>query len=325
MMKIIRLLVLMLVLTLIGTFGFHYLEDWSLLDSVYMAVISLSTVGYGTPHDLSPQGKIFVILYLMLSLGFFLYILSEIGRVLLETQLRDWFKERKMTKELQTLEDHYIICGFGGMGKNVCNELSEKDCGFVIIDRDPEAIKEANSYHWPWILGDATDDQVLKAAGIDRAKGLAAVLPSDSDNVYVVLSARILSSDIQIIAKASDDSVISKLEKAGANRVVSLYATGASRISQLLTNPKVTDFLESFSATGTEVDFAEVEVTKESPYLNKNLIEAGFRDQGLIIVGIRHPNGELMLPPSTTHAIGIGDLLIVAGKSDAMKSILETA
>lgn len=322
MFKIIRLLVLLLALTLLGTFGFYFLEGWSLLDSLYMAVITLTTVGFQEVHPLSQHGKIFVILYLMISLGMFLYILSEVGRLLLESQLRDWFKERKMAKELQNLDDHYIICGFGGMGKNVSQLLDSRGSEFVVIDRSPDAIKECNDRQWPWILGDATDDAVLRAAGIDRSRGLAAVLPSDSDNVYVVLSARILSPDIQIIAKASSESVISKLEKAGANRVVSLYATGANRISQLLTNPEIADFLETFSSTGTEIDMAELEVTASSPFINQTLVEARFNERGIIIVGIRHPSGEFKLPPPPREPISEGDLLIVAGRSEAVQGLL---
>ena len=168
------------------------------------------------------------------------------------------------------------------MGRRVCRELFERRIPFVVVDSDKERLAECQSQNWPWLVGDATEDKVLELAGIHGAKGLATVLGSDSDNLFVVLSACLLSRDLQILARASDELVAAKMEKAGASRVVSLYRAGAAKMAQLLVSPNVESFIENVTQHGRRMDFAEVHVSETAPYLGLSLKESTFRERGII-------------------------------------------
>ena len=204
----------------------------------------------------------------------------------------------------------------------VCQHLADKHRSFVVIERDESALADFVDRGWVCITGDATEDRNLLAAGLDRAKGLAAVLTNDADNLYVVLSARLIAPDLQIISRASDDTSVVKLQKAGADRVISLYDTGALKMAQLLLNPNLEDFFEIFNAQGGELDLAEIHVTAEGPYSGKTLDDTDFSQKGVVIVGIRRPNGDLVLPPQGSTPIRTNDQLIAIGKSDAIAQVI---
>lgn len=326
MNNILRISALLALLTLAGTLGFYFIEsDWSLLDALYMTVITLTTVGYGEVHRLSTAGRVFVMIYLAAGLGVFLFGVVQLGELVVRAQLRNWMDRHRMDTALKTLENHFIVCGFGRMGTMVCRQLAARKVPFLAVDRDEAALKECREEGWPWLVGDATDDRTLLAAGIERARSLATVLGSDADNLFVVLSARLLSRDLQILARADDEKGAAKMEKAGASRVVSLYTTGATKITQLMVSPKLEDFIETFTAGGPELDLAEVQVDPGTGYAGKALAETDFRRRGIMIVGIRCAGGELLLPPPSSTVIRAGDVLIVLGKAGAIRELLERA
>ncbi len=323
MRHILQIALLLTLLVLLGTCGFMYIEDWALLDSLYMSVITITTLGYEEVHELSDAGRIFVICYVILGIGLFFYGVVQIGEQILRTELGDWWEKRRMNKAIKTIEDHYIICGCGRMGRVLARQLQLSGRSFLVVDNDESMIERCEKDGWTWLLGDATDDTTLKEAGVERARGLASVLPDDADNVYVVLTARLLAPDLQIIARASDERVVAKLEKAGANRIVSLYTTAASKMANFLIHPHIDQFLEVIGTEGRELDLAEIEITDKSPYAGKTLAETDFTRRGIIIVGIRKPCGALLLPAPGSAVLHEEDHLIALGRPEVMEDLME--
>lgn len=321
MKNLVQIGLLLTLLVLGGTCGFMYVEDWGFLDSLYMAVITITTVGYEEVHPLSHSGRIFVIAYLIVGLGLFFYGVVQIGEHVLRAELGDWWERRKMERTIKTLRDHYIICGAGRMGRVLSGQLRENGLPFVMVDIDEAAIERAVKEGWLSMRGDATDDHTLRDAGIERARGLAAVLPQDSDNIYVVLSARLISPQIQIIARAADEKAVAKLQKAGANRVVSLYSAAAAKMANFLIHPHVDQFLEVIGSERRELELAEIQIVSDSPYRGKTLAETDFTRRGIIIVGIRRPGGDLLLPPPSSAPIDAGDHLIALGRSEVIEEL----
>ncbi len=325
MFKIIRIISLLACLVLFGAIGFMIIEKWDFMDSLFMAMITLTTVGYGEVHPLTQAGKVFVMCYLFLGFGAFSFGIVKIAEMVLQAQFKEWMARHKIDTVLKTMKDHFIICGFGRMGRTVCRQLAAKGLQFVAVDKEESVLAECHQEGWPYLVGDATDDRTLLQAGIERAQALAAVLPTDADNLYVVLSARLLSKKIQIIARAFDEKGIAKLEKAGANRVVSLYTTGAAKMAQLLANPNVEEFLEVITSKGKELGLTEVQVAQGAPYAGQTLAQTNFRKLGIIIVGIRRDNGELLLPPPSSEVIRPGDCLIALGRVEAISEMVQKA
>jgi len=312
-------------LMMVGTVGLRVIEGpekASWLDSLYMAVISLTTVGYGETIPLSDGGKIFIIFYLLAGLGIFTYGITLIGQWVVSMELQSvWFR-RQMQKQIAELENHYIVCGFGRMGATICEYLAEQQKSFVVVDHIEENLKAmCQEHHWLYVLGDATDDEVLQEAGIERAKSLSSVLPTDADNVYVALSARLLSSTVQIIARASEEAAVQKLERAGATRVVSPFRTGAMRMARFMLNPPIEDFLEITDSHGN-LELADVLIDENSPYVGKKLRETDLREQGLMVIGIRRASGERLIPPPGSADLCAGDSLFVFGTPEGVNVLI---
>jgi len=329
--RILKILLILLGLVIFGATGFVLTgdpalppgESWSFLDALFMAVITLTTVGYGEVHRLSTGGRIFAMVYLFIGFGAFSYGLIQLAEIMLQAQFSQWLGRRRMHSTLQHMKNHFIVCGFGRMGQTVCQQLTTKKLPFIAIDRLESAAKECQELGWPCIVGDATDDRLLVEAGMERAQGLAAVLPSEADNLYVVLSARLLSKKIQIIARSADEKSRTKLVRAGANHVVNIYSAGAMKMAQLLANPNVEEFLEVITSRGNELGITEVQVHPDAPYAGKALADTNFRKLGVIIVGIRRASGDLVLPPASTDVVQAGDCLIAMGRAETIEELVK--
>lgn len=319
-MRTFRITLLLFALTSTGVAGFMLIEGWNFLDALYMSVITLSTVGFSEVHSLSDAGRWFVIGYLIVGLGVFFYGVAQIGEVVLQAQFGDWLERRKMEKTIRNLKDHYVVCGFGRMGRHLCQRLAARNLPFVIIDKDEDVLQDTAEPGWHWVVGDATEDRVLLDAGIERAKGLATVLSTDADNVYVVLSARLLAPKLQIVSRSGDEKGVTKLEKAGADRVVSVYAASATKMAHSFIHPNVARFLEVITTEDTDFDLAEIPVDAEAPYAGQKLADTDFSRRGIVIVGIRHGDGSLAMPPPSQASILAGDTLIALGKAEALES-----
>lgn len=324
MHEIRRVLIALLALTAVGTLGFVVIEGWSAFDALYMSVITLTTVGYGEVHPLSTAGRVFAMVYLVTGLGVFMFGVVMLGERVVRAELGNWLGKRKMQALIDSLHDHFVVCGCGRFGRRLCEELAARNMKFVVVESDPEMVAQLRQLGWAHVEGDATEDNVLAQAGLARAAGLASTLPSDAANLYVVMTARLTYKHLRILSRATTDRDAEKLVRAGADKVISVYTAGAVKMAQLLANPHVENFFEVMSGKGKAIDLAEVEVTATAPYANKPLIGSGLRERGIIVVGVRR-GGELQVPPEATEVLRPGDFLMVVGKMQTIRDLLHGA
>jgi len=298
----------------IGVTGYNLIEGWNLLDSLYMTVTTITTVGYREVHPLSPAGRVFTIFLILTGLGMVFYILNMGARILIEGELKELFGRRKLERRIKSLKGHYIVCGFGRMGKIISREFRAKGVDFIVVEKDPisAGLVEKDIL---FVEGDATRDEILKEAGIESATGLISVLPTDAENLYTVLTAKGLNPNLRIVARAGEEGSEQKLLRAGADKVVSPYYIGGLRIAHTLLKPAVCDFVEFATKAGNiELQMEEVTVQEGSRLDRQTLDEAGIgRDLGVIIVSIIRPGEEMMFNPTSKTVVKAGDVLIALG------------
>lgn len=319
--KFIFAVVLVVLVASFGTAGYMLLEGWNFIDSLYMTVITLASVGFKEIHDLSFTGRIFTIILIIGGVGSVAYALSAAAKIILEGELQEVYGRRRLEKKIKELKNHYIVCGYGRMGKIICRELREKNIKFVIVEKQPDIHRDDENL---LILpGDATKDEVLKELGIEKAKGLVSVLPTDAENLFVVLSARGLNQSLFIVARAGEEGSEKKLVRAGADKVVSPYHIGGLRIAHTVLKPAVVDFIEFATKSGNiDLQMEEVLIKESSELVGKSLDECGIgRELGIIIVAIKKPNGEMKFNPTFKSAIKTGDTLIALGESSKLKNL----
>jgi len=274
-------LLLILVVIFFGTVGYVVIERWSAFDALYMTLTTITTVGYREVHDLSGAGRAFTLVLIVVGVGTILYTLNNAARILIEGEIQEIFGRRKLEKKIKELKNHYIVCGFGRMGRVICRELGEKNARFVVVERE-DITSDMIDADMLYVRGDATKDEVLKDAGIERAKGLISVLPTDAENLYVVLSARVLNPDLNIVARAGEEGSEQKLLRAGADRVVSPYHIGGLRIAHTVLKPSVVDFIEFATRAGN------IDLQMEEIYVREGASIAGTTlDECVIALGER--------------------------------------
>ncbi|MGO9013441.1 MAG: potassium channel family protein [Dissulfurispiraceae bacterium] len=305
---------LIFLIVAIGTAGFIIIERWNFLDALYMTIITLTTVGYAEVHNLSSEGRIFNIFLIIGGVGTVFYALSTGAKVVLEGELQDMFGRNRLEKKIRDLHDHYIICGYGRMGRIICRELNAKGEKFIVIEKNPNKLHEKDNILI--VEGDATQDAVLIDAGIEKAKGLITVLPTDAENLFVVLSARGLNPQLLIVARAGEEGSGRKLLRAGADRVTSPYHIGGLHIAHTILKPAVVDFIEFATQSGNiDLQMEEVSISEGSRLVGVTLDEGGIgRDLGIIIVAIRKSSGEMKFNPTSQNIIEAGDTLIALGE-----------
>lgn len=314
---------LLLALTLFGTVGFRLTSGSGWVESLYLAVITLTTVGARDPGT-NTASMLFVVFYLAAGLGIFSFSVFQVGSWIVSADIHKMLERRRMQKRISDLKGHSIVCGQGRMGLEICEYLTERDRSVVVVDHDEERITPVCQEHgWPFIVGDATDDDVLKLAGIDRAASLTTVLATDADNLYVVLSARMLNPQVKIIARAVDEKAVEKLERAGATRVVSPFRTGAVKMARFMLNPSIEDFIEIADSRGNELELADIQIASNSAYVGLKLMETDFRTRGVMVIGIRRASGERLMPPPGDAVIEAEDCLFVFGNADAVNAIVD--
>ena len=298
-----------------GCIGFAVIEGWDMLDALYMTVITLTTVGFQEVHPLSPTGKIFTMVLIVFGVGFILYFLSSTTRIIIEGTLKDFFGRRKLEKQINQVEGHYIVCGFGRIGRTVSQLLKEKPVEVVIIEKNPEGIPLIQAKNFLYVLGEATSEETLLKAGILKAKGLVAAVSSDADNVYITLTARGLNPELFILARAAEESSIVKLTRAGADKVVSPYDIGARSMANSILRPTVIDFIElAMHNRSLDLQIEELAVSERSEIKDLTLMESAIRkDFDLIVVAIKKGTGEMIFNPSSQAKIQVGDILVALG------------
>ncbi|MBU0675566.1 MAG: NAD-binding protein [Proteobacteria bacterium] len=307
-----------------GTLGFMAIEGSSILDSLYMTVITITTVGYNEVFPLSTAGRVFTIFLILIGVAFVLYIFGKVTEAVVEGGLQESFGRIKMKKKVAGLHGHYIVCGFGRIGKVICKILAENNRDFVVIEKNPHKLQQISDQGYLVLEGEASDDRILLEAGINEAKGLIAVVSSDADTVYITLSARGIRPDLFIMARSSgDEGAETKLLRAGANKVFSPYFIGATRMAQQLVRPTVIDFID-LAVHGGELGLRleELQVSESSSLKGQRLLDSGIRkSHDLIVVAIKRNHGEMLFNPSPLAVINENDTLVVLGSHDNIKAL----
>lgn len=322
--QILKIALLLISIITFGVAGLMFIEGWSFLDALYMTVITMSTVGFKEVHPLSSAGMVFVLALIVLGVGSFLYIITSMAEYVVAGHLIGAIGRRKMKKDIDYLKNHYIVCGFGRVGQQVATELKREEVPFVIVDNNPDSIKRCASEGCLYIQGDASNDEVLKEAGIERVKGLVTATDSDADNVYVTLSAKNLRSDIFVVARANIEGSEHKLLKAGADRVISPYSIGGRRLASLLLRPTVVEFLDVVMySTEIELIMEEVLVHKKSPFVGAPMADARTRCiTGANILAIKKKDEKKMIVTSSSNIIiEAGDRLVAFGTREQLKEL----
>jgi len=305
-----------LFIVIFGTVGYIVIEGWGFLDALYMTIITISTVGYSEVHHVSKAGRLFTILLVFFGVGFTLYIAAAVVQFMVEGRIRIILGRRRLEKKISRMKNHYIVCGYGRIGRVLCRNLKRKPLDLVVVEKNPELISVMDADGVLYISGDASNEENLLKAGIKRAKGLIAALASDADNVFLVLTARQLDPDLIIIARASQEESKSKLRAAGANTVESPYDTGAASMAHRIIRPTVTSFLDlAFAYKRKDIQMEEIPVSASSDLVNVMLKDTGIRQKyNLIIIAIKKPDKSMLFNPSFEAIIEVGDTVIAVGE-----------
>ncbi|HVA95941.1 MAG TPA: NAD-binding protein [Candidatus Dormibacteraeota bacterium] len=320
----LRLALIMLTsVMVVGSAGFHYIEGWGWFDGFYMTLTTMSTVGYGEIYPLSHVGRVFnsfLILASVLAGGF---TIATVSQGLLEFEFGKVFGRRRMEKEIAKLSDHYIICGAGRVGRTVARELRTRGESCVIVEKDPARAQWAEAEKIPVIIGNASLEDNLLKARIERARGFVSAVSSDAENIYIVLTARGLRSDLKIIARASEEEATSKLLRAGATQVLSPYFFIGHRIVQLFLRPNVLDFMDvAFGTERLDVEIGEVPIPVGSALIGRQLGDPLIRQQaGVIVLAVKNAAGRMAFNPPPETALCAGDCMIVLGGGEQLKKV----
>jgi voltage-gated potassium channel len=302
-------------LLVVGTLGYMVLERWGLLDALYMTVITLTTVGFNEVHEMDPPGRVFTMFLALGGIFTLFYAATAVIRVVVSGELQDILGKQRMERSLEQMRNHFIVCGYGRMGRLVCQEFSGQGLPFVVIDRNEAALEGFQLPGGIPLPGDAASDEVLRKAGIDRARALVTVVASDPDNLYISMSARLMNEKLFIVARAEDALCAQKLLRVGANRVVSPYHLGGQRVAQAALRPTVMDFIEL--ATRTEhvaLQIEETQISAKSTLQGATLKDSRLRqDHGVIIVAIKKESGKMHFNPSSDTVLEKGDTLVAIG------------
>jgi len=317
----------LLALLVAGSLGFVWLQGWNFLDALYMTVTTLTTVGYGEVHPLNRIGRIYNMALILAGMGVLFYIVGSLARVVVEGELHAVLGRRKLIKHIKRLKDHYILCGFGRIGEIIAQQLKDRGVAMVIIENDPALLARLETSGYYFIGGDATREEILMEAGIERAKGLISVVSTDAANVYVVLTARSLNPRLFIVARGEEEGSEKKLLRAGADKAESPYRMGGQKMAHTILHPTVVTFMELAMKEGVEWSIEEVVVGQASPLVGVRLADSGIRQKlNLILVAIKREDGEMYFNPSHETPILAGDTLIALGlrkNLDALEEMVQ--
>lgn len=316
----LQLAVLLLVLlNLFGSLMYMLLERWEFVDSLYMTVITIATVGFGEVRELSPAGRVFTILLIYMGVGVATTAVSSAVSLAMGPVLWGSLRERRMRKMIDQIKDHYLVCGYGRMGQQIVRDLQVRDEPFVLVEANEERRDELDEENIPYILGDATEDDVLLAAGLLRAKGVVCALSSDAGNLMTVLTVRELNPRAFIVARVVKPESESKLLRAGANRVINPYQIGGHRLALSLLRPAVHDFLEQIFhlGEGRDVDIGQLHVAPDSPLVGKTIAASDLRDRyNVSVLAIQKPHENLTITPNPHTVIEANSALIIIGPGE---------
>lgn len=309
-------------LVVLGTFGYHVLERWTLLDSLYMTIITLGTVGYREVSPLDSVGKVFTIILIVFGVSIVFWAGASLIEAVVGEQIWHALQRKRMQKHISKLNNHYIVCGYGRMGQQIVKDLQREGVPHMVIERNPEQLPRLVAQDIPFIEGNASDDKILKAAGIERAIGLITVAPTDEDNVFITLSARALNPRLFIVARSILEDNEDKLKMAGADRVMSPYVMGGRRMATAVIRPNVLDFLElAMHTEELQMMIEELAIEPGSKLIGKTIADSDIKkDTGLSIVAMKKTSGKMIANPSADEVLSEGDVIIVLGMPPQLDS-----
>ena len=313
-------LLLFTFLLALGTAGYVLIEGWGLMDGLYMTVITIGTVGYGEVHEISQSGRVFTVILIFLGVGFFLYVIGNLAQFLVEGRIRVILGRRKLDKQINQIKDHYVVCGYGRIGRVLSRFLVQRHMNVVVIEQEENRISVMDEDGVLYIAGTATDEANLGKAGIERAKGLTTALGTDAENIFVILTARQLNPNLFVVARASQDAAKKTLYAAGADVVISPYDIGARRMAQAILHPAVIDFLDSaFVDETVDIQIEEIPVKASSDLVDITLQDSEIRQNlNLIIIAIKKADGSMIFNPLAQAKVEADDTLIVVGENESL-------
>ncbi len=306
-----------------GTAGYMLIEGWNIWDAFYMTVTTVATVGYGEVHPLSPRGRLFTVALIFGGVGTAFYTATLLATIIVEGGLHQRFETRRAARMLEQIKDHFIVCGYGRIGSIIAAELHQQGVALAVIERDPDRVRQAVDRGWLAFEADASREEVLARAGIHRARGLITAVGTDAENVFTVLTARVMRPDLFIIARVESDDAEHKLRRAGADRVISPYQIGATQMVQTALRPAVVDFFHlATSSERLDLSMEQVHIKDDSPLANRSIVDAGIRQKfGVIVVGIKRSGGGMEFNPAPDAVMRSGDELVVLGRTENVKAL----
>ena len=306
--------VLLAVVIAIGVTGYTLIDRWDLLDSFYMTIITISTVGYTEVHPQSTEGRLFTSALIVVGVGTMLFGFGVFAEALTENNFGTYRRQRQLERQLNHLRNHFIICGYGRIGTQIVIEFEEHKVPYAVVEQTPEALERLLNENRLHIEGDASSEEILKQAGIERARGLISAVDSDERSVYITLAARALNPALYIISRAGRPDSARRLELAGANRVISPYRMAGHRMAELAVHPALVDVLDTLHHGGAEIGVEEILVGRNTAALGKTLDEAGLLDpSGAKVLALRRRDGTLHANPGGDLRLEEGDLVIALG------------
>lgn len=321
--KLLYIIGLLFFITTAGSLGYHLIEGWPFFDALYMTIITLATVGYGETHPLSPAGRTFTMFLIMGGMGFILYSITEATAFLVEGEMSGYLRRRRMNTAISKLSGHFILCGYGLKGHHILDELVRTRRKCVVVENNSEKVRKLLERNVLVVEGDATDDATLKAAGIERAAGLVAALPTDKDNLFVVITARGLNKTMRIVAKVDDLGAREKFIRSGADSVVSANFIGGMRMASELIRPDTVTFLDSMLRDQSDLRVEDVRVAPSSMYAGKKLKECvPLHNSHVLLFSVKHGDGY-EFNPSPDTVIHAGDTLVVIGYPEQVSTVRE--
>ena len=319
-----RIVALLLAFVIVaGTMGYILIEGWDPWDAFYMTVITITTVGYREVHPLSRAGEAFNVAVILSGVGTFFYGMALFVAQLAEGRFAEGFERRRFARMLDDLHDHFILCGFGRMGEIIAQEFARQRMPFVIVERNADRMHAALEQGFLAVEADASNEDVLRRVRIDRARGFVAAVSTDAENVYTVLSARLLRPDLFIVGRAESEDARVKLKRAGADRVISPYHLGGLQLAQTALRPAVVDFVQlATSSDNLDLNLEQVHIDEGSPLAGRTLVDAEVRQRyGVIVVGIRRASGHMDFNPPPETQMAAGDDLVVLGPAGRLKDL----
>ncbi len=314
----------LVVVFILGIIGYMTVEGWRFLDSFYMVVITLATVGFQEVHPLSDSGRLMTALLILSGVGSFAYLVGSFSQFLVEGRLQALWWRLKVQKKIDKLQNHFIVCGYGRIGSIVVREIMKEGLPIVVVEQKPHLIERMEQDGVLCLDGDATNDEVLLRAGLKRARSIIAALSDEAANVYVTLTARQLSPSIQIVARANEKGHVPRLEMAGADRVVMPHFIGGIRMAQSILRPTVTNFLDLAVRGEVDLQMEELPISSSSEIVGKDLIESQIRPRfNLIIIAIKRASGDMVFNPGPKEVLEAGDTMMLVGRRSDLKRLQE--